>query len=130
MKLIQRIFIVLGFIVSLSTITLLYSHTAEAKLLVPQLKAKYPDLIVWKWPHKNPYRWNVYISLDKGASYITVDGYWMYGDARQFAPDGGGELTYIVGVDQFGKEITGHSNIVRPDDAPVPHKKILNNSAK
>ena len=43
----------------------------------------------------------------------------MYGDARQFAPDGGGELHYIVGVDADGNEITQHSNAVRPDDAPA-----------
>ena len=44
----------------------------------------------------------------------------MAGDARQFAPDGGSELHFIVGVDADGNEITARSNAVRPDDAPQP----------
>ena len=58
------------------------------------------------------------MSMDGGNSYFLVEDYWGYGDARQFAPDGGGELYYIVGIDDSGREITKHSNIVRPDDAP------------
>ena len=50
------------------------------------------------------------------------EGYWMYGADRKFAPDGGGELMYIVGVDKNGVEITMHSNVVRPDDAKAPRK--------
>ena len=88
-------------------------------LPAPVLRAVYPDLLQWDWDFPDPYKWNVWQSLDGGASYILVDGYWEYGDARQFAPDGGGELHFIVGVDADGNEITGRSNAVRPDDAPV-----------
>ncbi len=79
--------------------------------------AKYPDLLVWKWPFENPERWNVYLSLDSGATYQFFD--WQAGYQRQHAPDGGSEMMYIVGVDAFGREITHRSNVVRPDDAPV-----------
>ena len=50
----------------------------------------------------------------------------MYGDARQFAPDGGSEFYFIVGVDAAGVEITERSNWIRPDDAvpPVPQSVI------
>jgi len=89
-------------------------------LPAPVLRAVYPDLLQWNWDLPNPYKWNVWLSLDGGANYILVDGYWEYGDARQFAPDGGGELHFIVGVDQDGNEITQRSNAVRPDDAPLP----------
>ena len=86
----------------------------------PVLRAAYPDLLQWDWDLTNPYKWNVWMSMDGGNSYFLVEDYWGYGDARQFAPDGGGELYYIVGIDNTGREITKHSNIVRPDDAPVP----------
>jgi len=86
----------------------------------PVLRAAYPDLLQWDWDLPNPYKWNVWMSMDGGNSYFLVEDYWGYGDARQFAPDGGGELYYIVGIDVTGREITKHSNIVRPDDAPVP----------
>lgn len=89
-------------------------------LPAPVLRAVYPDKLAWDWNLPDPYKWNVWQSLDGGASYILVEGYWMYGDARLFAPDGGGELHYIVGVDADGNEITEHSNAVRPDDAPIP----------
>lgn len=85
----------------------------------PHLRAAYPDLLQWDWDLPNPYKWVVWFSLDGGTSYQTVDGYWEYGDARQFAPDGE-ELHYIVGVDADGKEITQHSNAVHPSDAPAP----------
>jgi hypothetical protein len=92
----------------------------EHLLPAPVIRPKYPDLIVWDWDLANPYKWNFWMSLNGGATYILIEDYWMYGDARQFAPDGGGELYYAVGVDKDGNEITQHSNIVRPDDAPVP----------
>ena len=85
----------------------------------PVLRAAYPDLLQWDWDLPNPYKWNVWLSLDGGATYFLPDGYWMYGDARQFAPDGE-ELHYIVGVDADGKEITQHSNAVHPSDAQAP----------
>ena len=92
----------------------------EHLLPAPVIRPKYPDLIVWDWDLLNPYKWNFWMSMNGGATYILIEDYWMYGDARQFAPDGGGELYYAVGVDKDGNEITQHSNIVRPDDAPVP----------
>jgi len=86
----------------------------------PVLRAAYPDLLQWDWDLWNPYKWNVWMSSNGGVSYVLIEDYWTFGDARQFAPDGGSELYYIVGVDESGKEITWHSNAVRPDDAPVP----------
>ena len=115
------------FIIPILLISCIGPSTAEARTKImhaPLLAPKYPDLLVWKWHYKNPYRWNVWISLDNGKSFFFIDDYWGYGSARQFAPDGGSELMYIVGVDQQGKEVTLHSNIVRPDDAPIsPIKK-------
>ncbi len=97
----------------------------QAKDHAPKLLPMYPSTLVWKWHHKNPYHWNVYQSLDNGATYFLIEDYWAWGNARQFAPDGGSELMFVVGVDQSGKEITGRSNVVRPDDAPVPRKKYV-----
>jgi len=91
-----------------------FEHTAL--LPAPVLRAAYPDLLRWDWDLPNPYKWMVWFSLDGGATYQTVDGYWEYGDARQFAPEGE-ELHFIVGVDETGREITQHSNAVRPSDA-------------
>ncbi len=93
---------------------------ANALLPAPVLRPAYPSLLQWDWDLANPYKWNVWMSLDNGASWMLVEDYWAYGAARQFAPDGGSELYYIVGIDQTGKEITRHSNVVRPDDAPAP----------
>lgn len=89
-------------------------------LPAPVLRPAYPSLLQWDWTLANPYKWNVWMSMDNGASWMLVGDYWMYGDARQFAPDGGGELYYIVGINQSGQEITEHSNVVRPDDAIAP----------
>ena len=89
-------------------------------LPVPVLRAAYPDLLRWDWDLPNPFKWNVWMSMDSGASWMLIEDYWMYGDARQFAPDGGGELYFIVGVDAAGVEITERSNWIRPDDAVVP----------
>jgi hypothetical protein len=83
----------------------------------PLLRTAYPDLLVWDWDLPNPYKWNVWQSLNGGVSYFLAAGYWMYGDARQFAPDGGGERHFIVGVNESGDEITQRSNVVVPDDA-------------
>jgi hypothetical protein len=86
----------------------------------PVLVAQYPSLAVWTWAFANPARWNAYNSLDGGATYQFDD--FVVGTARQYAPDGGQHLMFIVGVDANGKEITRRSNAVRPDDAapPVP----------
>ena len=101
--------------------TWLAEQRRENHLLpAPVLRPKYPDLIVWDWDLQNPYKWKFWMSLNGGVSYIFISDYWMYGDARQFAPDGGSELFYVVGMDRDGKEITQHSNVVRPDDAPEP----------
>ena len=91
-------------------------------LPAPVLHAAYPDLLQWDWNLPNPFKWNVWMSLDGGVSWMLIEDYWMYGDARQFAPDGGSEFYFIVGVDAAGVEITERSNWIRPDDAvpPVP----------
>jgi hypothetical protein len=89
-------------------------------LPAPVLRAAYPTLLRWDWDLPNPYKWNFWLSWDDGVSWNHVEDYWKYGDAREFAPDGGSELYYIVGVDASGREITQHSNFVRPDDAPAP----------
>jgi hypothetical protein len=84
------------------------------------VRAQYPSLLAWDWNLANPYKWNVWLSLDGGVTYFMPEDYWAYGAARQFAPDGGSELHFIVGVDANGKEITRRSNAVRPDDAGSP----------
>ncbi|MEI6197588.1 MAG: hypothetical protein WCS42_25015 [Verrucomicrobiota bacterium] len=89
-------------------------------LPAPVLRAQYPTQIVWTWDYPNPYRWLVYTSLDSGATWFFTSDYWKWGADRLFAPDGGSELYYIVGVDAAGVEVTERSNAVRPDDAPVP----------
>ena len=86
----------------------------------PLLRPQYPDLLVWEWPYANPYQWRVYWSNTPDGPWNFVEDYWHYGDSRQFAPDGGSPYHLIVGVDQLGNEVTGRSNAVRPDDAPVP----------
>ena len=95
-------------------------------LTAPVLRAAYPDLLRWDWDLPNPHKWNVWTSLNGGASWFLTEDYWMYGDARQFAPDGGSEFYFIVGVDAAGVEITERSNWIRPDDAvpPVPQSVI------
>ena len=93
----------------------------QHKLLpAPVLAPQYPSLLVWDWNLANPYKWNVWLTLDSGATYFMPEDYWAYGAARQFAPDGGSQLHFIVGVDASGKEITHRSNAVRPDDAIAP----------
>ncbi len=93
---------------------------ANGLLPAPVLVAQYPTLLVWSWTLANPYKWNVWTSLNGGVSYFLTEDYWHYGDSRQFAPDGGSEFYFIVGVDATGKEITHRSNAVRPDDAIAP----------
>ena len=93
---------------------------ANALLPAPVLRAAYPTLLQWDWNLANPYKWNVWTSLDGGVSYFLTEDYWHYGDSRQFAPDGGSEFYFVVGVDATGKEITHRSNAVRPDDAIAP----------
>lgn len=83
----------------------------------PVLQPRYGELLAWEWTLPDPYKWNVWMSLDAGASWLLVEDYWAYGNARQFAPDGGSELYFIVGVDEFGRALTEPSNVVRPDDA-------------
>ena len=84
----------------------------------PLLVAQYPSLAVWEWGYADPARWNAYNSLDDGLTWRFDD--WETGSARQYAPDSGEHLMFIVGVDADGKEITGRSNAVRPDDAVAP----------
>ncbi len=96
-------------------------RAAQATLLpAPVLRAAYPDLLQWDWELADPDKWAVWMSLDEGGTFSMPEGYWVNGDAREFAPDGGSELHFIVGVDANGKEITQRSNLVRPDDASPP----------
>jgi len=87
-------------------------------LPAPMLVATWPSLATWSWSYANPERWNAYNSLDGGLNYQFDD--WVVGSARQYSPDGGQHLMFIVGVDANGKEITQRSNAVRPDDAVAP----------
>jgi hypothetical protein len=87
-------------------------------LPAPLLVALYPDLAVWEWNYPDPARWNAYNSLDGGQTYRFDD--WETGDARQYAPDGGENLMFIVGVDADGREITERSNAVLPEDGDMP----------
>ncbi len=89
-------------------------------LPAPVLVPAWPSLLQWTWDLANPYKWNVWLTLDGGVTFFMPEEYWAYGAARQFAPDGGSQLHFIVGVDANGKEITHRSNTVRPDDAPAP----------
>ena len=73
-----------------------------------------PSIAVWDWSNTNPARWNAYNSLDGGLTYLFDD--FVAGTERQYAPDGGQHLMFIVGVDANGVEITQRSNAVRPDD--------------
>lgn len=84
-------------------------------LPAPVLVPRYPSLAGWRWSLANPTRWNAYNSLDNGLSYSFDD--FVTGDLRQYAPDGGQHLMFIVGVDGGGNEITQRSNAVRPDAA-------------
>jgi len=96
-------------------------RAAQATLLpAPVLRAAHPDLLQWDWDGANPYQWNVYLSLDGGVTFFMPGDYWVDGEAREFSPDGGSELYFIVGVDADGNEITERSNSVRPDDAIAP----------
>ena len=90
----------------------------ERLLPAPVLVATWPSLATWAWTYANPERWNAYNSLDGGLTYQFDD--WVVGSGRQYAPDGGQHLMFIVGVDANGREITHRSNAVRPDDAAAP----------
>lgn len=95
-------------------------RSGRVLLPAPVLRAEYPSLLQWDWTLANPYKWNVWLTLDGGVTFFMPEDYWTYGAGRQFAPDGGTYLHFIVGVDANGKEITHRSNAVRPDDAPAP----------
>ena len=90
----------------------------DALFPAPVLAPEFPEKAVWTWDYTNPIRWNVYISFDGGINYQLID--WEDGDARRYAPDGGGDPLFIVGVDATGKEITERSNIIVPEDALMP----------
>ena len=83
-------------------------------LPAPVLSPANPSIAVWDWSNTNPARWNAYNSLDGGLTYLFDD--FVAGTERQYAPDGGQHLMFIVGVDANGVEITQRSNAVRPDD--------------
>ena len=115
--------IIMSMISFFMPLTLFAANTSHLKMHAPKLAAEYPDILTWTWHHKNPYRWNLYSILGGGTICVLVSDYWKYGYDRRFSPDGGSEPVFVVGVDQSGKEITGRSNVVRPDDAPVPGSK-------
>ena len=92
---------------------------------VPVLRPAYAELLQWDWNHAEPFRWNVFQSLDGGETYFFIEDYWADGSARHFAPDGGSELYFIVGVDADGNEVTAHSNAVRPDDYEIGLGSLL-----
>ena len=93
---------------------------ANGLLPAPVLRAAYPDLLQWDWDSPNPYQWNVYVSLDGGVTFFMPGEYWVDGEGREFAPDGGSEIYFVVGVDANGREITQRSNPVCPDDCSPP----------
>ena len=95
-------------------------HPTDGKMVAPVLSPLYPSKLSWVWNLTDPYRWNVWMSLDNGISWTLVEDYWTPGTDREFGPDGGSQTYFIVGVDNAGKEITERSNAVRPDDAPRP----------
>ncbi|MGH7992918.1 MAG: hypothetical protein ACREDQ_05340, partial [Limisphaerales bacterium] len=73
----------------------------------------------------NPASWKIYVNFD-GVNFQSTRS--VAGSVFQFTPDICGALTYVVGVDSGGNEITAHSNIVRPDDAVNPANVIVLNS--
>ena len=53
-------------------------RAAQVTLLpAPVLRAAYPDLLQWDWDDPNPYQWNVYVSLDGGATFSMPEDYWV-----------------------------------------------------
>ena len=91
----------------------------QHKLLpAPVLAAAYPDLAVWSWDYPNPAYWYAYHQHADGEPFTYDDR--GAGTDRQYAPDGGQYLMFIVGVDADGNEVTERSNAVRPDDAAAP----------
>jgi hypothetical protein len=96
--------------------------TARSNLVqpAPWLRAEYPSALAWDWDLANPDRWHVWMSLDGGGTWTLLEDYWAPGAARTFAPDGGSQKYFVVGVDAAGREVTGRSNVVRPDDAVAP----------
>ena len=94
-------------------------HAQPALLPAPVLAARPGTLLAWDWTLANPYRWNVWTSPDGVTSWTLAADYWTAGDGREFAPDGGSEWYFLVGVNEAGVEITERSNAVRPDDVPA-----------
>ena len=103
------------------------ARAAQPGLLpAPVLVARPGTLLAWDWTLANPYRWNIWTSLDGVASWTLAADYWTAGDGREFAPDGGSEWYFLVGVNEAGVEITERSNAVRPDDVPaVPPAPVI-----
>ena len=84
--------------------------------------------LVWTWAseHADPVKWNVWMSFDDGVSFLLEEDYWAAGSARSFAPDGGSESYLVVGVNARGFEITERSNMICPDDVPLPPSTLKN----
>ncbi|MEI8288897.1 MAG: LamG domain-containing protein [Verrucomicrobiota bacterium] len=81
------------------------------------------SILNWTWGDNettDPFRWNVWMSLDGGLSFFLAEDYWATGSARSFSPDGGSETYFVVGVDEDGNEVTLRSNRICPDEVPPP----------
>ena len=84
----------------------------------PVLKATWPSTATWEWSGDDPYKWVAFHSLDGGKTFVEDD--FVTGDKRVYSPDGGDKLMYIIGQDENSANVTGISNLVRPDDALAP----------
>jgi hypothetical protein len=92
----------------------------------PVVSPLYPGMLAWVWPYPDPFKWNVWMSADGGATWTLVQDYWAWASARTFSPDGSWQRYFVVGVNEAGVEVTGRSNEVCPDDAPVPPPTLIN----
>ena len=87
-------------------------------LPAPVLVATYPSLATWEWNEADPAAWYAYHQINGEGEFEFDD--FVTGDRRQYAPDGGQQPMFIVGVNAGGNEITERSNVVVPDLAISP----------
>jgi hypothetical protein len=104
----------------------LWSQRQRRARRAPALSPLYPGMLAWEWPYPDPFKWNVWMSADSGTTWTLINDYWAWGNARTFSPDGGSQKYFVVGVNRAGVEVTGRSNEVSPDDAPVPPPTLIN----
>ena len=56
--------------------TWLTTRRRKDRLLpAPVLRAQFPDKLAWDWNYPNPYKWNVWMSLNGGASWTLIEDY-------------------------------------------------------